>query len=142
MNLSRRKAMGLLGAIPVVGPAMAAKLQNEAKASSLIGMMADGRVFEPPPLTEEATDIPAIQRNLMLQIPWVKEQLEEVIRERTRYIGSIDPDLAVLKSISLSAKIYYQRQRTAKRLYDDFGKAPSYYKNQNLIRRAKKLVGL
>lgn len=44
-----------------------------------------------------------------------REEVRRVIYEDERTIARIDPDLAVLKSVSLSAKIAYQRERNVER---------------------------
>lgn len=50
-----------------------------------------------------------------LAIPASRAEIESILYEDQRMVWNLDPDLAVLRSISLSAKIAYQRQRNVAR---------------------------
>lgn len=42
--------------------------------------------------------------------------VEEQLREQAKYISTLDPDIAVLRSFSLNAKVAWQRERNYERL--------------------------
>lgn len=46
-----------------------------------------------------------------VNIPGLREKVESYFFENNRCVSRIDPDLAVLRSFSLNAKIAFQRQR-------------------------------
>lgn len=62
----------------------------------------------------------------------LKSKLESLYYERERVISRIDPDIACHRSISLSAKIAYQRERNVQReisgLVDKEGWYGRFYK--------------
>lgn len=45
----------------------------------------------------------------------IRKELESIYYEREREVSKIDPDIAIHRSISLSAKIAYQRERNVGR---------------------------
>lgn len=149
MNLSRRKALGLLGAIPVVGPAMAAKLQNEANAgkfSNLAGAAGTPALGGYHNSTKQASpDIMgqggSISRKVAINLPWFREELETLMAENHRYVNHLDPDLAVLRSISLSAKIVYQRKRNIARAMQNYTEDEPWEKLNKLWARIPKIFG-
>jgi hypothetical protein len=50
-------------------------------------------------------------RKLALNFPDIRAEYESVLYDAYRNVYRLDPDLAIKKSFSLSAKITYQRQR-------------------------------
>lgn len=46
-----------------------------------------------------------------LKMPGLRSQIESLFYENNRCVSRIDPDIAVLRSFSLNAKIAFQRQR-------------------------------
>ncbi len=111
MITSRRKVLGMLSSMPVVGRSLASKFQSEAAASSLAGLAGAGSLAGPQECAPPNRKFPEIT----MKLPWVQDALRDLYYEQNRRVGYIDPDLAVLKSFSLNAKICFQRQRNVER---------------------------
>ncbi|MGE0751839.1 MAG: hypothetical protein AB7F39_06740 [Variibacter sp.] len=75
---------------------------------------------------------------LVLELPAYRDKLTSLLYEENRVVNRIDPDLAVLKSFSLAAKIAFQRQRDVERqlAYQYGGKLTPWGRIQKLISRA------
>lgn len=61
------------------------------------------------------------QWKLLLRNQLLRSEVESVFYEDYRVIGRIDPDIAVLRSLSLNAKIAFQRQRIVARNLENLG---------------------
>lgn len=111
--MNRRSMLKLLGSMPVVGPGLARKLSSEASAAGLAQLNTSGlqQTSFPAPSPPDSL---LTQRRLAMQLPWVRQELEQLLAEQHHHVSVLDTDLAVLKSVSLSAKICYQRQRNIK----------------------------
>lgn len=53
----------------------------------------------------------ATLQEALVRVPGLREQIRERLIDEHRVVHHIDPDLAILRSISPMAKIAYQRQR-------------------------------
>lgn len=143
--MNRRKVLGLLGAVPVVGPSLAAKLQHETKSAGLAAIQTNGLSYGssggvPPAEMGEFTPLALQQKRLAMQLPWVRSAVEEALREQCHYVGALDPDLAILKSVSLSAKICYQRQRNIERAINSYGREQPWMKLQSLWHKISGII--
>lgn len=91
-------------------------------------------------------EVPSVQAPL--SPPWAKalanatirKDLESIYFERERGVSQIDPDLAVLRSVSLSAKITYQRERNVRRAMDGLVDENGWY--GRFAKIAQKVAGL
>lgn len=135
--MNRRKVLGLLGSMPVVGPSLTAKWQHETKSAGLAAIQTNGLSYGSsggmPPAEMGENTVPALQRKrIAMQLPWVREAVEDAFREQCHYVGALDHDLAILKSVSLSAKICYQRQRNIERAIAGYGAEEPWVKLNSL----------
>lgn len=108
MKIGRRKFFQALTAAPLV-----ARQAAEQAASRLTGVAVDMPGFGAPrgaPSQSSAEPSTTDYQRAFLDRA-LRHQVERLIYEEERYIGRIDPDLAVLRSFSLNAKIAFQRQR-------------------------------
>jgi hypothetical protein len=141
--MNRRNVLSLLGSLPVVGPKLAPqlaqKLADDNKAALLGGVRASGLGPPPTPLEGQGH---YTQRQLALQLPWVRDELRSLFYERHHTISYLDPDLAVLKSVSLSAKICYQRQRNVEREINEFVTVPIWHRMSTLLDKIRSLLPL
>ena len=140
-TLNRRSMLRLMSSVPVVGPRLASKLAAEATAGKLSQLSTSGlgAGTSLPPNDDNTTTLD--QRRLALQIPWVRQELEQLLVERNRLVYRIDPDLAVLQSVSLSAKIYYQRQRNIQRQLESYRTQEPWTRIESLFAKVSKLLG-
>lgn len=139
--MNRRSVLQLFGSVPVVGPSLARKLAAEETAASLAGISVTGLTSSGVPTPQICNEIGYSQRKLALQIPWFRRELEQLIAERDHNVYQLDPDLAVLKSVSLSAKICYQRQRNIERNILSYTQPEPYYRIEALFSKIAKLLG-
>lgn len=116
-SLARRGFLRLMSAAPFAGKAVA-----EEAAARLSGVVASGAGnhligAELPQSGRSALpDMTERHYRAAYQIPGLREAAETILyREQMREVSFIDPDLAVLKSFSLQAKITFQRQRNVQR---------------------------
>lgn len=116
--MNRRGFLAVLSRAPVVG-AIAGKMMAEQAAGQMAGISLTGGVVGPSGAPSSTwvneNDPTTSQRQLALRIPGVRAQIESLLYEQERRIGFIDPDIAVMRSFSLNAKIVYQRQRMVAR---------------------------
>lgn len=138
--MNRRSMLKLLGSVPVVGPDLARKLSSEASAAGLAKIHTSGLQYESsePPSTDETN---FTQRQLAIQLPWVRQELEQLMLERNTRVSTLDPDLAVLKSVSLSAKICYQRQRNVQRDIVKYTSSPNWMRVDQLFAKVRGILG-
>mgnify|MGYP001557758136 FL=1 len=141
--MNRRSVLGLLGSVPVVGPTLAAKLQHEKLSGELSGLQTDGLSYGTgaPSPPDEYSVAALRQKRAAMQLPWIREVVEASMRDQTRYVGTLDPDLAILKSVSLSAKICYQRERNVQRAISEYGREPSWLTLQSLWQKISSFGG-
>lgn len=139
--MNRRSVLQLFGSVPVVGPSLARKLAAEETASKLAKIGTSGLQYRDTSPPVEHYHPTLDQKRIALQIPWFRTELEQLIAERNRHVNVIDADLTVLRSVSLSAKIYYQRQRNIQRDLRHHTEAPAYERIDRLFSGIKKLLG-
>lgn len=132
--LARRNFLRALPAAPFVAKRAAEDAAaNLARIGSSVG---DASV---PPSAVSDGGINAAQWRSILSTVAGREQARAILIEEERHVSRIDPDLAVLKSISLSAKIAYQRDRNVERRLDAMQNEWSWRRLESL---GKKLAGL
>lgn len=122
----RRSFLRLLGLSPI-----AAKVAADQAAADLSGVTANGLSFEPPEfgaswmghsgeklITDEIESHRGRSKLIRLacKVPQLYSELESELYRSHKHIGSIDPDLASMKSFSLAAKITFQRQRNVEHM--------------------------
>src|SRR5262245_37049019 len=129
---SRRRFFGLVGAAPLAAKQAAQQVvglgldrgfgvgPSGSNLKDAIGM--SGGVFNSLPGNWEAQSSPLDLRKFKdaalssaLRRPSMRREIESILYDEHRHIGYIDHDLAVMRSISMSAKIVYQRQRNVQR---------------------------
>ncbi len=69
-----------------------------------------------------------------------RKELESLYFESERNVSQIDPDISVLRSISLSAKIAYQRQRNVSKRLDGLMDVEGWY--GRFVKFGKRMSGL
>lgn len=115
--MNRRSILQLFAAAPVGAP-LAAKAAVESAAAELSKINAVG-VGEAGPTNPSPgmslADPTREQTHFALRVPETRAAIVSELYEQERRIWSIEPDLAVKRSFSLSAKIAFQRQRNVER---------------------------
>ncbi len=139
--MNRRNALKLLGSLPVIGPklapGLAAKLASEQKAAVQSGVGISGFASDTPPSIGPNA---STRYQLAMQLPWFRDELRSLLLEQNRKVGRLDPDLAVLKSVSLSAKIYYQRQRNVEAGMKEYTTEPVWSRVNSLFSKVCGLI--
>lgn len=109
--IGRRRVLGFLASSP-----LAAKAAADEMAGKLAGVAPHGlgQGIDVPSSGQTEPQKDAIAR--ALKIPGNRQQVLDMLWEDAE-VRSIDPDLAVLRSFSLNAKITFQRQRNVERRY-------------------------
>lgn len=111
--MNRRGFLHALSRAPAVGVAARAAIEQEAAGLVRVGMLGGAVPASsgPPDYPQAAEEPTPDQIRHALLSPFVRRQVESILYEEQRHVGTIDPDIAVLRSFSLSAKIAFQRQR-------------------------------
>jgi len=110
IHASRRKFFGLMAAAPAAGRAMAEELM--AKQTNIIANGLSAGYGNPVASTGGWVSEPTQpQWQIALKNPALKQLIESTLFESEKRVGSIDPDIACMRSFSLNAKIAFQRQR-------------------------------
>lgn len=122
MKTSRRKMLSILAGVPIAGP-LAAKLAGDQATADLAMINLKGHFPSVPdgyavPGNAPTEGITEAQRRLAIKIPWVRDQIKEIFREDSYYVGGIDHDIANKRSWSVAAKVTFQRQRNIERKLD------------------------
>lgn len=109
---SRRRILSFIGAAPLGGLVSA---ESAAVKLSGLAMLPNGKA-DPSPDTVDATadQCAAAMRNKLL-----RRQIESMLYEQEKRVCCIDPDIAVMRSFSLSAKVTFQRQRNVEKRMED-----------------------
>jgi hypothetical protein len=135
MTIARRGFLRLLSATPLAG-----KMAVEQAAGRLAGVDLSGIRFGATPTSGEgpasANPYPnaeAIRKATL--IPGNRKAIMDFLWEDSREVGYIDPDLAVLRSFSLNAKIAFQRQRNVERRFQSLTKDYPWNRMWTLIRK-------
>lgn len=120
--LNRRSIMGVLAGAPLVGRAVAdgalESLRNPVPPSHPYPHAGENCATQAGSLGQKAVN-PLMERGNALKIIFgdanaLAEIRDELFAEN-RTIQSVDPDIAILKSLSPMAKITFQRQRNVER---------------------------
>lgn len=144
MRVGRRNFLRLLGIGGASAPAIAKATSVEA-LTTLAGHCA-------PPLavgTSIGTPRPALDienseesaSSYIRMSDYLKlfgklpEHIERDVRERSKYVGHLDPDIAALHSFSLNAKIAWQRERNYEREVERFRHMGWYESAQSAFSR-------
>jgi hypothetical protein len=121
MQATRRKFFGMVGTAP-----LAARGAAEAVTRQLAGIGAGlsyntGVFTQPMAAQGQAGQLLGFQKlrqeafKRAVALPQWRGEIESILYQQYRQIGNIDPDIAVMRSFSLSAKIAFQRQRVVAR---------------------------
>lgn len=116
MKTNRRKFLGLLGMSPIAAKAAADEL---IVGSMTNGMGAVGFYPTPPNVAGSPTAIGFMgpqEPYWMKPLRWLKNNSlpswqEQEIREQTRHVAALDPDIAAKRSWSAAVKMQEQRDR-------------------------------
>lgn len=118
--MKRRSFLQALGLAPVAGP-LAAKAAADKAIADMAGVQIDGLRgggggygpnVAPPRATASAADIDQFQAAAQyVKTFGLPKFAEAQLRENSRYVGGLDPDIAAKRSWSMSFKIVTQRQR-------------------------------
>jgi len=121
--MKRRLFLGLMSAVGAGGPKALAK----AAAPAGLGSLAVGAATTALPLADPVRFSEEHQRDTAKE--WLKQLLgmskeEEDMRMRSLHVSLLDPDTAVLRSMSIGAKVartrriqYYSAKRLSERRY-------------------------
>lgn len=140
-KFSRRKALGLIGTVPV-GGALAAKAELDATVSSqaglIKGILAPGGapIGNAYPQGYSGGDW---RKPYLIAAEYAKavglpEHVKSNMRERARFVDALDPDLAAKRSWSMSVKIATQRERNYQREVDRIKKDADQYRAALLLK--------
>ena len=126
MNLkaTRRRFFGLMGT-----GALSAKVATDIEVAKLAGLDMSGignaslrlsrRISDGDPIADSGPFVPYEKRLIAagdyIQMLGIPEFMEFELRDRVRYLGSLDPDIANKRSWSMAVKIMTQRQRNYER---------------------------
>lgn len=123
--MKRRSFFGLLGGAAVAGPGMVERAAAQTMADLDVGQYVGvGPVMPPMPAmldmdTTSTGKSGTISELLSLQSDMRRllgKSAERRARERREtYVGSLDPDIAALRSVSLAHKVEMQRRRVYER---------------------------
>lgn len=120
MKATRRSFFGFLGAAP-----LAAKAAADDAVAKMAGVNTTGfaSVYTQIPPSASGASMqgrtPASYARL-LKDPKTRAELEHLFWREQSHVSLIDADIAVHRSFSLNAKIYYQRQRNVQRRIKDY----------------------
>ena len=145
MKPNRRRFLSLLGVSTAAGP-LAVKAAADAEIAKLSGISqqsiastglgvsggmppSDGQ--GPIGLTHQQRLVGAADYIKMFGIP---EVIEFELRDQSKWISSLDPDLACKKSWSMSVKILEQRQRNYNRAVERIQKTGWQQKKRQAIK--------
>jgi hypothetical protein len=145
MTLARRGFLRILGTAPV-----AAKMAADAEALRLTGSgnpgLTGNRFAAPPggePIEEPSPRVPyeetITRASDFLRIGLVPPELLEQIRDQSRWVDRLDPDIASKVSWSLSYKFLVQRERNYERALNDMKSAAKAQRTRKLL---KTLIGV
>lgn len=146
--MNRRSVLQFLGAVPVMGRGLESKLKHDLMSGRLSSIQGVSGLMEAPQGEWKSLEKPGspissspISNSFAMQLPWFRDELRSLLCERHRYVPMLDPDLAVLRSVSLSAKIYYQRQRNVDRSMVSMTSDPTWVRINNLWSKVRGLIG-
>lgn len=107
MKASRRSFFGLMAASPLAAKAAAEDVLAKQAGIEISQRASAGAIYG----SVSAPDLTQDQMRRLLARPLTRKFYESALYESERRVGFIDHDIAAPRSISLAAKIVYQRQR-------------------------------
>ena len=111
--IGRRKFLQALGAAPVAAPLLAKQAAEDQIARlTRVGSLSAVVDIAPCAPSPDRDTVGKFKQALTLGF---KKQIESIMYAEEQHVGYIDHDIAVLKAVSLSAKITYQRKRNVER---------------------------
>lgn len=113
-HATRRSALALFGLAPAAAP-IAAKRALDFETKQLMAGGFGGAGAGAPSSSEEGATPTQDQKRLALRIPVVRSELTSLLYEEQQGYNGLDPDLACLHSMSLNARLAFQRQRNVQR---------------------------
>jgi hypothetical protein len=123
--IGRRKFLQALGAAPVAAPLLAKQAaENQIANLTRVGML--GGTNDSTPCAQATSGDTVVKFRQALTLGF-KKQIEAIIYAEEHHVGYIDHDIAVLKSVSLSAKIAYQRKRNVERRIREMNTGVHYW---------------
>lgn len=120
MKLGRRKLLGLIGMSPLAAKAAADQAMAATTGLAPQGMQGFGHIGPPaghPGGQVYAADASSTREKIKnwLSKNGLPEWERARLREQSRHVYALDPDIAAKKSWSMSVKIITQRQRNYER---------------------------
>jgi hypothetical protein len=146
LQASRRKFLSLLGVSTAAGPLAAkaaadteiAKLAGISQAIANTGLGMYGRSPGQPISNGQSGAMSyaqmAVGASDYIKVFGVPEVIEFELRDQSKWISALDPDLASKKSWSMSVKILEQRERNYKRAVERLEKAGWQQKKRSAIK--------
>ena len=138
--IARRKFLKALGLGAAAGPASAKAIADDFLSMSALreGEIAPGGSFAClPPGDKEEYQSPYIKTNDYLSlIGKLPEFVDNELRNRSKYVYSLDPDIISKRSWSWSVKIQEQRKRNYERSVNDCRAMGTLEKAQKLFKAA------
>ena len=152
MNFSRRSFAKLLATAPLVGR-QASQVGRHLMMGGGVppssrppgGYSFGGEAAQSAQLANPAAPRQSLMpewqaARLAKKVPQLFEIMRDEAARNARYIHYIDPDIDVHRSISLAAKIFYQRQRNIARELDHIGEEPSWHRASKIGEFIRKTV--
>lgn len=117
--MQRRSFLGLLGMAPVAAP-MAAKAAIERADAELVGVTLNGVAKDSMLVSVGHTERSMLAKAASVLNGVVPDWKKRQLREEAKSVRYISPDVATLRSVSLSSKIRIQRERDYNRYLREF----------------------
>ena len=120
MKLARRKFFSLVASAPIAAKAAVDASIAECAGINVTGINghavppASGMGAGPQNVSDYQNGV--ISASKYVRLMGFPDFMERELREQSRYVYALDPDIAVKKSWSMAAKIQTQRQRNFERL--------------------------
>lgn len=132
--MDRRKFVKAFGTLPLLSKTQIVKETLDKEATALINVGGFSGIGGPPAGPEHAN---FTKEHYKIAFSLAHNYLESLLYETDcKYVYHIDPDLAVKRSFSLSAKITFQRQRNVAQKISELqthGAQSKYYWFSNAI---------
>lgn len=146
--MDRRGFLKVLG-IGTASAPLAAKAAFDAEISTVTGLGPVGAVGLGQYIPFESSGQPGAASNMTwaqqvtgvseyIKIFGLPEVIEKSIRKESKYINSLDPDIACKKSWSMCVKIQHQRERNFQNKIKQIKNAGSFYQKKSVV---EKLMG-
>lgn len=140
MRTNRRKFLSYLGvgaaSAPLAAKAAAAELTTLAGHAAT--PLAVGSGIAPPGIPQSIEDQAKLHIRMSDYVRMfgkLPDHVERDVRERSRWVGHLDPDIASKLSWSLNVKIAEQRQRNYQREIDRYRDMGWYEKSQSAFQQ-------